>query len=302
MPSTNTNLQAVIIRSKAVRAVMRAMNFIFLCALFYLMTEAALAGSLEPPAAPDDDASAMYTIEDIYNRLDAGTEGAKRTGGFAEPESGPTAGTGHTLNEVMGKAPSVDDTDGAGADDVLSGKKFWGLTGGAWGPQTGTSAGGGGSDCSAAVAKTGQTESYETGDDGDLEKGVAWPEPRFEDNDNDTVTDNLTGLMWAKNANAAGVKSWASAITYCNDLSLDGYDDWRLPNRFEMESLLDMSRYSPALPLSHPFTGVQSNIYWSATTHANNTVNAWLVNMNNGRVYYGNKNYDYYVWPVRGGQ
>ena len=90
------------------------------------------------PAAPTSPGSAMYTIEDIYNRLNDGTAGSKRTGAFTEPSSGPTAGTGHTLDEVMGKAPSVDDTDGADVADVLSGKTFWGLTSGAWGLQTGS--------------------------------------------------------------------------------------------------------------------------------------------------------------------
>jgi hypothetical protein len=54
------------------------------------------------------------------------------------------------------------------------------------------------------VVKTGLTKSYHTHDDGDLKKGVAWPTPRFTKNNNDTVTDNLTGLIWLKNANCAG--------------------------------------------------------------------------------------------------
>ena len=54
------------------------------------------------------------------------------------------------------------------------------------------------------VPKTGQTTSYATGDDGELEKGVAWPNPRFTDNNNGTVTDNLTGLIWLKHANCFG--------------------------------------------------------------------------------------------------
>jgi len=58
----------------------------------------------------------------------------------------------------------------------------------------------------APVPKTGQTTSYATGDDGDLEKGVAWPDPRFMDNGNGTVTDNLTGLIWLKNANCFGAE------------------------------------------------------------------------------------------------
>ena len=56
----------------------------------------------------------------------------------------------------------------------------------------------------APVPKTNQTQKYYTGDDGDLEKGMAWPSPRFTDNGNGTVTDKLTGLMWLKNANCIG--------------------------------------------------------------------------------------------------
>ncbi len=49
------------------------------------------------------------------------------------------------------------------------------------------------------LPRTGQTTSYATGDDGDLQVGVDWPLPRFTDNNNGTVTDNLTGLIWLKN-------------------------------------------------------------------------------------------------------
>lgn len=51
-----------------------------------------------------------------------------------------------------------------------------------------------------------------------------------------------------------------------------------------------------------PFTGVQSNNYWSSTTNANNTANAWNVNLNNGNVNNTNKTNSNYVWPVRGGK
>lgn len=50
------------------------------------------------------------------------------------------------------------------------------------------------------------------------------------------------------------------------------------------------------------FCGVQSNNYWSSTTNANNTDNAWLVNLNNGNVNNDNKTNTNYVWPVRGGE
>ena len=48
------------------------------------------------------------------------------------------------------------------------------------------------------LPKTGQKTSYATGDDGALRKGVSWASPRFTDNGDGTVTDNLTGLVWLK--------------------------------------------------------------------------------------------------------
>ena len=164
----------------------------------------AYSGTLDSPASPTGTSSAMYTLSDIYNRLNIGTATAKRTGAFSEPTAGPTARTGRTLDEVMAKAPSKDDTNGASASHVLSGKTFWGVTSAGWGTQTGSMAG-------SSVEKTGQTTLYATGDDGDLEKGVTWPNPRFTNNGNGTVTDNLTGLIWLRNANAFSTRTWEHA-------------------------------------------------------------------------------------------
>ena len=50
------------------------------------------------------------------------------------------------------------------------------------------------------------------------------------------------------------------------------------------------------------FSGVQTNNYWSSTTNADNTGNAWIVNLNNGNVNNNDKTNNNYVWPVRGGE
>jgi len=63
-----------------------------------------LAGDLNPTSGPTDAGSAMYTLEDIYNRLD-GAQASAPTG-FTEPTSGP-ASTGKTLTEVYNKANDV---------------------------------------------------------------------------------------------------------------------------------------------------------------------------------------------------
>ena len=161
------------------------------------------------------------------------------------------------------------------------------------------------------LPETGQATSYATGDDGELKKGIAWPDPRFTDNGNGTVTDNLTGLIWLKNANCFSTRNWATALTDANGLAsgscglTDGSSagDWRLPNRKELRSLIDAGKHSPALPTGHPFTSVQADFYWSATTYAGETLGAWIVDLSDGSVNIVNKtNIPYYVWPVRAGQ
>jgi Protein of unknown function (DUF1566) len=98
----------------------------------------ALAGNLDSPAAVTDVNSAMYSLNDIYNRLNTGSAGSKRTTSFSEPATGPSA-TGYNLNDVMGASPTVDDTNGATATEVISGKTYWGIkSGGDWGLKTGT--------------------------------------------------------------------------------------------------------------------------------------------------------------------
>src|SRR4051794_35859814 len=68
----------------------------------------------------------------------------------------------------------------------------------------------------ARVPQTGQTTSYAPGDDGAIEAGVAWPIPRFTNCGDGTVRDNLTGLIWLKNANCFGALQWAQALTAAN--------------------------------------------------------------------------------------
>ena len=171
---------------------------------------------------------------------------------------------------------------------------------------------------SVDLPKTGQTTCYdadenvidctETGQDGDIQAGVEWPEPRFEDNGDGTVTDHLTGLIWLKNANCGGTMTWNQALTYCNDLAsgLCGLTDgsvagnWRLPNIVELESLVNTEKSGPAAWLnSQGFSNDQASDYWSATAHAGFTNFVWGVDMDDGHVFDYNKSSNYYVWPVR---
>ncbi|MCP4716893.1 MAG: hypothetical protein GY868_17350 [Deltaproteobacteria bacterium] len=96
-----------------------------------------IAASLDPTGPPDNATSAMHTLDDLYHRLDNGTTGTLRTGGFVEPTSVPNKKTVHTLNEIMRLMPQVG-TNAASPEEVDCGKDFWGLRADGWGKLKGT--------------------------------------------------------------------------------------------------------------------------------------------------------------------
>jgi hypothetical protein len=180
----------------------------------------------------------------------------------------------------------------------------------------------------APVEKTWQTSCYDetgtprnctgTGEDGEHQKGVIFPTPRFTDIGDGTIADNLTGLIWMKNANCFEGRTWQEALDDCNNLSdglcglTDGSTagDWRLPNHKELLSLTHDAYYDPALPdttgtgqwsQGDPFNGVQSDDYWSSTTFVLNSSFGLSVWMYVGYTQMFDKTNALYVWPVRGG-
>lgn len=111
-----------------------------------------------------------------------------------------------------------------------------------------------------------------------------------------TVTDNVTGLMWQRcsaglsgtgcSTGSAATMPWENAISYCDGLSLGGYTDWRLPNEYELQSIVHYGRYDPAIDTG-AFPGTRSSWYWSSSAgvgHA--TYGAWYVHFLGGYVYH----------------
>jgi len=116
------------------------------------------------------------------------------------------------------------------------------------------------------LPKTGQTTSYNTGDDGDYEAGSAIS-PRFTDNGDGTITDNVTGLMWVKDGYCNGsppscMQTYVNALAYAEALNYAEHTDWRLPNVFELMSIVDVSK-SPAVPTI--FTNTAAYFYRTST-------------------------------------
>jgi hypothetical protein len=102
---------------------------------------------------------------------------------------------------------------------------------------------------------------------------------------------------------------WANAVAYCDNLVTNGYSDWRLPSvahdggAAELDTLFRKDgKLSGAWEgyAGTPFTDVQDNLYWSGTSFANMTGNAWYIGMGGGSVEGFVKSFPCYVWPVRG--
>jgi hypothetical protein len=137
-------------------------------------------------------------------------------------------------------------------------------------------------------------------------------DPRFTDNNNGTVTDGKTGLIWLKNANAFGSINFIDAekaVTRLNNgehaLS-DGSSEgqWRLPTKYELEKLCHDDHNVFQRP-SAPFTAVQSSDYWLSSTETNSTPDGIDTNTELTVILVAdmfNRQGTKYVWPVRGAQ
>jgi hypothetical protein len=138
-----------------------------------------------------------------------------------------------------------------------------------------------------------------TRQDGELQTGAAWPEPRFEGHELG-VLDRLTGLVWARKADLTGLCDWQDALDSVAALNRTARVTWRLPDINELESLVDASRSDPALPGGHPFEQ-PGEAYWSSTTSFFETDWAYCLYLHKGAVGVGYKGKAVFQsWPVTG--
>ncbi len=108
---------------------------------------------------------------------------------------------------------------------------------------------------------------------------TAYGKNRFADNGDGTVTDHATGLTWAKTDSGKGM-NWEDALAYSEELRLAGFDDWRLPNAKELQSIVDYSRCpdvtdTPAVDPIFLTSAIKNELgqkdypsFWTSTSHA----------------------------------
>jgi hypothetical protein len=128
----------------------------------------------------------------------------------------------------------------------------------------------------------------------------------LKDFSNAAVLDRETGLVWEQSPDT-GTRDWLVAHRFCIDRAVGNRNrkGWRLPTVQEIVSLVDPTRDPPSLPAGHPFSNVQPDFYWSATTFGENPALAWGAGFENDLTEPGarftTKTTARLVWCVRGG-
>jgi hypothetical protein len=122
-------------------------------------------------------------------------------------------------------------------------------------------------------------------------------EPFYHDQGDQTVADKNSGLIWMKSDDGV-VRSWQEAGDYCQGLVFAGHGDWRLPGKFELESIVDYGRSYPAI---NPVFSCRSSFYWSSLPYTDDPAYAWGIYGNDGGDHWLDKRNRYYVRCVRAG-
>jgi len=172
---------------------------------------------------------------------------------------------------------------------------------------------------SVDLARTGQTTCYNqagqvidcagTGQDGEYQEGVPWPDPRFNNNGDGSITDNISGLTWLQDTQCIGRKKWFDALDVVNALAngscglTDGSvaGDWRMPNYLELINIANISVASPlAWFASNGFTSLQAFAYWSSTSTNIGHTDALIYQFSSQLSGIKPKSFTYQTWPVKG--
>ena len=138
-----------------------------------------------------------------------------------------------------------------------------------------------------------------------------WPNDRYTIHGDGTVTDTLTSLMWLQCSlgqdpsndcsGDASTYTWKEALEAAEAYELDSHTDWRLPNIKELESLVALDRYDPAIN-STVFPNTSSDKYWSSSPSLDVGTGAWRLGFTYGQQQYSARTKPHHVRLVRSSQ
>ena len=90
-------------------------------------------------------------------------------------------------------------------------------------------------------------------------------------------------------------------ILGCYNKFVGGRKGWRFPKVEELSSLLDPVQINPALPNGHPFSNVQSDVYWAPTDLDHASIAKWYgVSFSDNSVQSVGTGDQHFLWCVRG--
>jgi len=119
------------------------------------------------------------------------------------------------------------------------------------------------------------------------------------DDSKEIVIDKTTGLMWQDNIDAKTIrKNRKDAKQYCRRLVFGGYKDWYLPRVKELNSIVDKTKYDPAI--RDGFKNIVSAHYWSSSPNLSDIVIAINVDFKSGQSYNNTRKGKAFVRCVRG--
>lgn len=115
-----------------------------------------------------------------------------------------------------------------------------------------------------------------------------------------TILDTSTFIMWQDDNNvSSNTQNWEQAILYCENLTLAGYEDWKLPNINELSTILDLTTFNPAIISDFNSYLSNSTLYWSSTTYKYDTRNSWIIYFLTGEIITSSKSSNNYVRCMR---
>jgi hypothetical protein len=126
-----------------------------------------------------------------------------------------------------------------------------------------------------------------------------------------TVLDRQTGLTWKRcvegqsgagcDAGSPTVLTWGAALRQAAASDVAGFKDWRVPNRKELESLVEVACYGPAINAT-VFPNDLSIVVWASSPFTIDEGQAWVVYFDYGSSSYRHRRNYGAVRLVRGGQ
>jgi hypothetical protein len=121
------------------------------------------------------------------------------------------------------------------------------------------------------------------------------PDSQFLVNETALVKDSSKSLMWMRCSlgqtwtgavceGEAESMTWSNAVTMANQLNYLTFNDWRLPNKNELNSIIETSCTQPSINLNI-FPGTISNKYWSSSPYDDESKHIWIVDFKNGSIF-----------------